>query len=134
MSIPHARQGARAALLGTLIVGLAACASRTPAAESTDADHGIQVLLAVPDRPHEVLVDLRAMGLLVREIPRARERILAEAAATGGDAVILHVHEGTDTAQPPPTHIRVESPDRRRSPETRAGMVHARVIVWKEEG
>jgi len=134
MSVFRARQGARAALLGTLVLGLAACASRTPAAESTDADHGIQVLLAVPDRPHEVLVDLRAMGLLVREIPRARERILAEAAATGGDAVILYVHEGTDTAQPPPTYVRVEIAERQRGPETRAGMVHARVIVWKDEG
>jgi len=134
MSVHSARQGARAAVLCTLVLGLAACASRTPAPESTNADHGIQVLLAAPDRPYEVLVDLRAAGLLVREIPRARERILAEAAATGGDAVILYVHEGSDTAPPPPTQVRVEIDERQRRAETRSGMVHARVIVWKDEG
>jgi hypothetical protein len=134
MSVLSARQGARAVLLGTLLLGLAACASRMPAAASADADHGIQVLLAAPDRPYAVLVDLRAAGLLVREIPRARERILAEAAATGGDAVILYVHEGSDTAPPPPTYVRVEFTEGERGAETRSGMVHARVIVWKEGG
>ncbi|TVP42644.1 MAG: hypothetical protein EA350_15055 [Gemmatimonadales bacterium] len=131
MSVHHARQGARAALLGTLLLGLAACASLRPAGESTDADHGIEVLLAAPDRPYEVLVDLRADGLLLREIPRARERILVEAAATGGDAVILYTHEGSEVAGQAPTYTRVEITGRQRSTEARAGMVHARVIVWK---
>jgi hypothetical protein len=134
MRVHSARQGASTAVLCTLLMGLAACTSRMPAAASAEADHGIQVLLAAPDRPYEVLVDLRAAGLLVREIPRARERILAEAAATGGDAVILHVHEGSDTAPPPPTHVRVEITERQRDAGTRSGMVHARVIVWKEGG
>jgi hypothetical protein len=104
-----ARPAAPAALLvlgATLLlgIGLTACASRTPAAATPSEAYGIEVLLAVPERPHEVLVDLKAEGLLVSEIPRARERLLADAAATGGDAVILYVHEGNEAApRPRPT-------------------------------
>jgi hypothetical protein len=116
-------------------IGLTACASRTPAAATPSEAYGIEVLLAVPERPHEVLVDLKAEGLLVSEIPRARERLLADAAATGGDAVILYVHEGNDAAPPPPTYTRIQITGRQRAPQTaqpRPGVVHARVIVWKD--
>ncbi len=118
-------------------IGLSACASRTPAAATPSEAYGIEVLLATPDRPYEVLVDLRADQLLVREIPRARERILAEAAATGGDAVILYVHEGNEAAPAPPTYTRIQITGRQQAPqgaEPRTGVVHARVIVWRDGG
>lgn len=127
---PEVRPGTRTALCLALVLGLAACASSPSGASAP----GVEVLLAAPERPHEVVALLRAEGLRAQEIPRARERLLAEAAALGGDAVILYVREGAETNAPEPTWVRAEISERPRRTESRAGLVLARVLVWKEAG
>jgi hypothetical protein len=129
---PGARPGARLALCFALFLGLAACAARTPAAEPPAP--GVEVFLAAPERPHQVVELLRAEGLRAQDIPRARERLLAEATALGGDAVILYVREGPESTASDPAWVRVEISGRARGAESRAGLVLGRVLVWTDGG